>query len=72
MDAMPTNWVWARQSDPEAVRERPVLCRLRKELTLPAAPLRAVCRVTADSRYILYVNGRAVCRGPQKGDDKVW
>ncbi len=72
MDAMPTNWVWARQSDPEAVRERPVLCRLRKELTLPAVPLRAVCRVTADSRYILYVNGRAVCRGPQKGDDKVW
>ena len=72
MDAMPTNWVWAQRADPQAVRERPVLCRLRRELELPAAPLEAICRVTADSRYILYVNGRAVCRGPQKGDDKVW
>ena len=40
MDEMPTNWVWARQSDPEAVRERPVLCRLRKELTPAAFPAR--------------------------------
>lgn len=72
MDAMPTSWVWPRQQDSKKVQERPMLCRLRKELELPAAPLQAICRVTADSRYILYVNGKVVCRGPQKGDDKIW
>ena len=66
------SWIWTQQQDPAAIRERPVLGRLRKEWVLPAAPARALCRVTADSRYILYVNGRAVCRGPQKGDDKLW
>lgn len=72
METMPNGWIWTSRSDPEAVRERPVLCRFCKEVNLPAAPARALCRVTADSRYILYVNGTAVCRGPQKGDGQVW
>lgn len=72
MNGMPVDWIWTTCSDPEAVREQPVLCRFRNEVVLPAAPTRALCRVTADSRYILYLNGTAVCRGPQKGDDKVW
>lgn len=69
---MSADWIWTSRSNPEMERERPVLCRFRKEVNLPAVPVRALCWITADSRYIFYINGMAVCRGPQKGDDKVW
>ncbi len=36
----------------------------RKSFTLVAVPERAPARITADSRYALYVNGREVSRGP--------
>jgi len=36
----------------------------RKELTLDAAPKRVAAWVTADSQYLLWVNGRCVSRGP--------
>ena len=40
---------------------------LRKRFELPSAPETAVVRVTADTRYRLYVNGNLVCRGPARG-----
>ncbi len=39
----------------------------RKELTLASKPRHARIRVTADSRYKLFVNGKFVCRGPARG-----
>ena len=61
-----------RREIPDQAAAGAVLCRMRRELELPCKPERALCRVTADSRYILYVNGSVVCRGPQKGDGQVW
>ncbi len=41
---------------------------LRRRFTLAEAPSRAPARVTADSRYALFVNGALVSRGPVRGD----
>src|SRR5205085_2894483 len=40
---------------------------LRKRFELHAAPKSAHIRVTADTRYRLYVNGTMVIRGPARG-----
>jgi alpha-L-rhamnosidase len=40
----------------------------RKRVQLPAAPRRAELRLFADSRYILWINGRYVERGPCRFD----
>jgi alpha-L-rhamnosidase len=44
----------------------------RRALELPAKPARFVVHVTADARYQLWVNGHAVCRGPQASDPQEW
>lgn len=38
----------------------------RKQFELPAAPNRAIVRVSADARYTLYVNGHRVHQGPAR------
>src|SRR5262249_10346174 len=40
---------------------------LRRRFDLPAAPTSAIIKVTADTRYRLYVNGHLVNRGPARG-----
>ncbi len=69
MSVMLSGWVWTPQPCPQ---DAPCACRFRKVLKLAQAPRHALCRITADSRYLLLVNGVPVCRGPRKGDDKVW
>lgn len=41
--------------------------RFRRRFTLAAVPSPALVHVTAESRYVLYVNGTRVGRGPLKG-----
>lgn len=41
---------------------------LRRRFRLDAVPERADARIVADSRYVLWVNGREVSRGPVRGD----
>ena len=41
-------------------------CYLRKTITLQDMPSRALARVTAESRFILSVNGQEVTRGPSR------
>ncbi len=41
-------------------------CYLRRTFELDQVPARALARVTADSRFVLYVNGVEVARGPAR------
>src|ERR1017187_5094629 len=70
------NWIWseapARISSPVASAAAPPeelwnrFCYLRSSLDLDAVPTSVPARVTADSRFILYVNGVEVARGPAR------
>ncbi len=42
----------------------------RKRFTLTAVPPRVPARITADSRYVLYVNGQEVSRGPARSQPR--
>jgi len=55
-------WIWAPCYD--HVNQH--VC-FRKRIELPAAPLSARIRVTADTRYRLFVNGACLLRGPARG-----
>ena len=68
-----TNWIWTPDweigDDHEA---RVVYFRKEVELT-NTIPASKKIRITADSRYKLYVNGLFVTEGPQKAlDTKEW
>jgi len=64
----PTGWIWT--DDRETQDHKLVL--FRHELTLNELPETAIIKVSADSRYRLYVNGKSVSFGPCKGDGQVW
>lgn len=57
-----SGWIWWSG---EASPRNANLC-FRKTVTLPAKPESAPIRLSADSRYQLWVNGRFVCRGPAR------
>ena len=72
------HWIWAAASGSAAAPgdllqgsarfgpEEDVL--LRRRFTLAAPPAKTRLRVTADSRYALFVNSVEVLRGPVRGD----
>ncbi|HUO04905.1 MAG TPA: alpha-L-rhamnosidase C-terminal domain-containing protein [Candidatus Binataceae bacterium] len=69
-------WIWAAPApDPaspiaaSAIPPRKTwnrFCYLRREFDLAAVPDSVPARVTADSRFVLYVNGAEVMRGPAR------
>lgn len=66
-----SNWVWSRDwqiSD----KAEPILMLFRKTIKISENPQKAVIRISADSRYKLYVNKKLVEVGPSKGDRQVW
>ena len=64
----PTGWIWTGLE--ESFENKMFL--FRKLLTLDEVPQAAMVKVSADSRYRLYINGKSVSYGPCKGDDQVW
>lgn len=44
----------------------------RKTISLNECPKKFVVNVSGDNRYILYVNGKEICRGPARGDLGHW
>jgi alpha-L-rhamnosidase len=44
----------------------------RKKISLDKQPSKFVVHVSADNRYRLFVNGKAVCSGPARGDLYNW
>ncbi len=66
-----TNWIWpaswGRSDDEDAG-----VVYFRKRVTYRKSMGRMTCRISADSRYKLYVNGEFVQEGPAKGDLETW
>lgn len=63
------SWIWTSSA---YLDDEPHLCCFRRTLHLCGQPDRAPCYLTADSRYLFFVNGTRICRGPRKGDASVW
>jgi hypothetical protein len=69
-------WIWApsKRRRVAAVASNPLppretwnrFCYLRKSIDLATVPASVPARVTADSRFILYVNGTEIARGPAR------
>ena len=64
------NWIWTPE---DYDKEKPVLCFFRKTFSLDETDGSPVyVKVSADTRYRLYVNGHFLSTGPRKGDEKIW
>ena len=64
------NWIWTDSSYEE---EKPVICLFRKAFILNEKPgEKTYVRVSADTRYRFYVNGKFICTGPRRGDGQQW
>ena len=57
---------------PTAPLREPIVLHFRRALTLSAVPAAYPVRVSADNRFILYVNGHRVGDGPARGDLLHW
>ncbi len=65
-----TNWIWIEDWQ-AADRAETGLVLFRKSLWLEGPARKGQIKVTADSRYKLYVSERLVEVGPMKGDDQI-
>jgi alpha-L-rhamnosidase len=71
-------WIWAAEPltpvtpvAPAAPPPRELwnrFCYLRKTFDLQSVPHSVAARVTADSRFVLYINGREFARGPARSN----
>jgi hypothetical protein len=66
VDLAPAQWIWL----PSQRTLANTFVLFRREVTLPAVPVRARGWITADSRYRLTVNGRRVQWGPAPCDPR--
>lgn len=72
MSRLMTNWIWLPSFSPENDSDARIVY-FRKEITVAEKPESKRIRISADSRYKLYVNGCFVQEGPQKALDlKDW
>ena len=60
-----TNWIWTPDWTAQDDQE-PHIVYFRKRFSLDTVPASKLIRISADSRYKLYVNGIFVQEGPQK------
>ncbi|MBP2158335.1 MULTISPECIES: family 78 glycoside hydrolase catalytic domain [Asticcacaulis] len=59
-------------SHPDAPPQGPVVLHFRKVLALSEIPKTYEIQVSADNRFILYVNGQRVGSGPSQSDPQAW
>jgi hypothetical protein len=65
-------WHAAWITHPTAPLREPIVLHFRRSVTLAAVPASYIVRVSADNRFILYVNGARVGDGPARGDLLHW
>jgi len=56
-------WIWTEGEE----RPRNFFLMCRKTFSLPGRARSAKLHITADSRYVLYINGERVGQGPPRG-----
>jgi alpha-L-rhamnosidase len=66
------DWQASWVTHPTAPLREPLVLHFRRTLTLAAVPSSYMVRVSADNRFILYVNGHRVGDGPARGDLTHW
>src|ERR1700689_2959981 len=66
------DWQASWITHPPAPLREPLVLHFRRTLTLPAVPASYIVRVSADNRFILYVNGHRAGDGPARGDLTHW
>jgi alpha-L-rhamnosidase len=66
------DWQASWITHPTAPLREPVVLHFRRSLKLGAVPARYIVRVSADNRFILYVNGHRAGDGPARGDLTHW
>jgi hypothetical protein len=73
-DAPPVRTHWAGQwiSHPTAPLREPITLHFKKTIDLKQAPAHFLVHVSADNRFVLYVNGTRVGDGPARGDLAHW
>lgn len=64
------NAIWI--THPTAPERDAVVLHFRRSLSLPLRPKTYVVRVSADNRFVLYVNGVRAGDGPARGDLNHW
>lgn len=64
----PANWI----SCPRVSQRAYGVYYFRKTFGMTAVPDRFIVHLSADNRYRLFVNGKAVCSGPARGDLAHW
>lgn len=65
-------WHAAWVTHPTAPLREPLVLHFRRDLTLASVPASYIVRVSADNRFVLYVNGKRVGDGPARGDLTHW
>ncbi len=65
-------WKASWITHPTAPLREPVVLHFRHSLSLAAVPSSYIVRVSADNRFILYVNGHRIGDGPARGDLTHW
>ena len=66
------DWNASWITHPTAPLREPLVLHFRRTLNLAAVPASYIVRVSADNRFILYVNGHRVGDGPARGDLAHW
>ncbi|HTM18712.1 MAG TPA: hypothetical protein VL135_17505, partial [Terracidiphilus sp.] len=66
------NWHAAWITHPTAPLREPLVLHFKRSLDLRSIPASYIIRVSADNRFILYVNGSRVGDGPARGDLTHW
>ena len=71
-DPAQRTWHAAWVTHPKAPLREPLVLHFRRTLDLAVVPSSYVVRVSADNRFILWVNGQRVGDGPARGDLNHW
>ena len=66
------NWQASWITHPTAPLREPLVLHFRRTLALAAVPASYPVRVSADNRFVLFVNGHRVGDGPARGDLAHW